>query len=131
MSSDNPYNAPFSHSELSSALQSCRNTSKGPDGVHYQMLRHLPPPSLSFLLALFNRIWLTDDFPPPWREALILPFLKPNKPGSLSKDYHPIALVSCICKLLERMVNTRLMWFLESKSLLFPSQYEPVTLLNP
>ncbi len=104
----------------SSALRSCWNTCEGPDGVHYQMLRPLPPPSLSFLLTLFNHIWLIGDFPPQWREALILLFLKPN---SLPQDYRPIALTSCICKLLEHMVNSGLVWFLESKSLLSPSQY--------
>ncbi len=43
LSSDYSYNAPFSIAELSSALQSCKNTCEGPDGVHYQMLKHLTP----------------------------------------------------------------------------------------
>ncbi len=111
------YNAPFSPSELSFTIQSCGNICKGPDGIHYQMLQHLAPPSLSFLLALFNRIWLTGDLRPQWRGALILPFLKPNKPSSLPQDYHPVAITICICKLFECMVNSRLMWYLESKSL--------------
>ena len=123
LSSAECYNVPFSSSELDSALQSCRNTCEGPDGIHYQMLRHLSPPSQSFLLALFNRVWVTGDFPPQWREALILPFLKPNKPGTQPQHFRPIALTSCVCKLLERMINYRLMWYLESKSLLSSSQF--------
>ncbi len=95
----------------------------GPDHIHYLMLKHLPPSSLTFLLALFNRIWTEGDSPPSWREALILPFVKPGKSGSLPNDYRPTALTSCLCKLLERMVNFRLMWHLESKNLLSPCQF--------
>ena len=123
VSSSPSYNAPFTVSELTSALKNCRNTCEGPDGIHNQMLRHLLPASLTFLLALFNRIWKTGDFPPQWREALVLPFLKPNKSGTHPQDYRPIALTSCLCKLLERMINFRFMWYLESKSLLSPSQF--------
>ena len=123
LSSTASYNTPFSSSELISALKCCRNTSAGPDGVHYQMLRHLPTISLTLLLTLFNHVWLTGDFPPQWRNAFILPFLKSNKFGALPQDYRPIALISCVCKLLERMINFRLMWYLETKSLLSPSQF--------
>ncbi len=44
-------------------------------------------------------------------------FVKPGKSGCLPNDYRPISLTSCLCKLLERMVNFRLMWYLESKNL--------------
>ena len=41
--------------------------------------------------------------------------------GARSSDpnnYRPIAVTSCLCKMMERMVNKRLMWVLESKGLL-------------
>ena len=81
------------------------------------MLKHLAPQATHFLLYLYNKVWTEGDFPPAWKIAIILPFLKPSKSGHLPSDYRPIALTSCLCKLLERMVNCRLMWFLESKQL--------------
>ena len=123
LSSEEHYNSPFSLTELTSALHACHNTREGLDHIHYLMLKHLPTSSLTFLLALFNRVWIKGDFPPSWREALVLPFVKPGKLGSHPNDYRPIALTSCLCKLLERMVNFRLMWHLESKSLLTTCQF--------
>ena len=47
------------------------------------------------------------------------------KPGNDSSDpnnYRPIALTSCLCKMMEMMVNNRLMWVLESKGLMASEQ---------
>ncbi len=109
------YNAPFSANELISALKSSHNTCEGPDNIHYQMLHHLPSTSMTFFLALLNRIWTTGEFCPS--------FLKPNKSGNLPQDYWPIALTNSLFKLLERMINSRLMWYLESKDHLSSSQF--------
>lgn len=67
------------------------------------------------LLAIFNNIWMAGNFPPHWSEALVLPFLKPNKPGS--QDYRPITFTNS-----QRMVNFRLMWYLEHH-LISPNQF--------
>ena len=48
-----------------------------------------------------------------------------NMRGKDSKDpstYRPIALTSCVCKTMERMINDRLVWFLESSSLIMETQ---------
>ena len=36
-----------------------------------------------------------------------------RKTKSDSSNYRPIALTSCICKIMERMINNRLVWYLE------------------
>ena len=48
----------------------------------------------------------------------MVPIPKPNKDPSDPTNYRPIALTSCLCKTMERMVNDRLVWVLESKKLL-------------
>ena len=57
-----------------------------------------------------------------WSKEIKLPFLKPGKDPNLPSSYLPISLTSCICKLFERMVNHRLMWFLEKNNILCPEQ---------
>ena len=43
---------------------------------------------------------------------------KPNKDHTEATNYRPIALTSCLCKTMERMINDRLVWFLESNQLI-------------
>ena len=118
-----PYNEPITSFELTSMIRASKNTAAGPDQIHYSMLKMLPPSALNFLLNLFNKIWLDGTFPSTWRNAVVLPFLKPNKkPGNCS-HYRPLALTSCICKLLEKIVNARLVSFLESNDELSQFQY--------
>ena len=40
------YNNPFNLVELKEAINKSHDTATGPDEVHYQMLKHLPPKSL-------------------------------------------------------------------------------------
>ena len=46
-------------------------------------------------------------------EALIISIPKLGKDHFNPLNYRPIALTSCICKTVERMVNERLVWYLE------------------
>ena len=116
------YNMPFTLDELKSALQSCNDSAAGPDEIHYSLLKHLSESSLICLLKVYNHIWTTGSFPPSWRKAHIIPIPKPGKDLSNPSNYRPIALTSCICKLMEKMVNCRLMWYLETEGLLAQQQ---------
>ena len=112
------YNANFSLEELRESLTNSNDTACGPDEIHYQLLKHLPTSSLLILLSIFNGIWSTGELPPSWKEATVIPIPKPNKDSTNPSNYRPIALTSCVCKTLERMINTRLVWFLESNNLI-------------
>ena len=78
------------------------------DKIHYEMLRHLSDSACDFLLRLYNKIWLERAFPVQWDRAIILPIVKKDKSPTQAEDYRLIALTSCVCKLLERVVNYRL-----------------------
>ena len=107
------YNEPFTTAELKSAINSLKSVSAGPDAIHNNMLLRLPAVALEALLAVFNSLWESGVFPDAWREATVIPILKPGKSGSDPLHYRPISLTSSLCKLMERMVNVRLNWFLE------------------
>jgi ribonuclease HI len=61
-------------------------------------------------------------FPENWRTSLLIPILKKGKDPKFAVNYRPISLTNCACKLLERMVNKRLVWTLENKRILNKNQ---------
>lgn len=120
--SDLPYNSPFTINELIYHLKKATNTSPGPDHITYDMLKHLSRSSILNLLKIYNRIWEERIFPNAWYEAIVIPFPKPGRDPRNPKNYRPIALTSCLCKLFEKMVNARLVYVLETKNILSPHQ---------
>ena len=133
------YNSPFSLEEMKSALNNSSESSPGEDLISIPIIKHLHPNALKCLLDIYNNIWNSNFFPPEWRQAVVIPFLKPGKNLNDPSNYRPIALTSCICKLMERMVNTRLMWYLEKENFLSIDQYgfrkngsclDPLTMLD-
>ena len=81
------------------------------------MLKHLGPQAKKKLLQLFNASWETSNIPKTWKKAI-----KCGKCRTKAESYRPISLTSSVCKLMERIVNARLMWLLEKDKLLIPEQ---------
>ena len=116
------YNTEFTLDELLLALKYCKGSSPGPDNISYIMLQHLGHHSITKLLLLYNKIWTTHTFPKSWGFAHTIPI--PKKTGRLTDPsaFRPIALTSCLCKVMERMVKRRLLFVLEAKGLLGDEQ---------
>ena len=112
------YNKDFTIKELKKALKKCQDTAVGSDDIHYQFLKHLPDRSFNCLLKIFNQIWQTGVLPESWKEAVVIPIPKPGNNSTNPSNCRPTAITSCICKTMERMVNDRLVWFLEKNKLI-------------
>jgi len=103
-------------------ISKSHDSAVGPDDIHYQMQKHLPPNAVNTLLKTLNNIWFAGNFPPSWRTSTVIPVPKPAEDASDPNNYHPIALTSCLCKVMERMINNRLVWFIERNKLITPLQ---------
>ena len=86
------------------------------------MLRQLPDEAKSYLLKIITKIWETGVLPKGWNIAIIA-IQKPNKDPHYTTSYRPIALASCMCKRMEKMVDSRLVWHLKADNLLSPVQF--------
>ena len=114
---------PFTSKEFEEALKTLsKKTSPGPDKITNEMLQHLGPKSKKKLLKVFNNSWKTGHVPQAWREADMVPIHKKGKDRGNAKSYRPISLTSCVGKLIERLVNNRLSWHLESNNIIAPEQ---------
>jgi hypothetical protein len=114
---DNFEVVPFSIFDLDRAISLLKTKSApGLDGTNNAMLKNLPFGAKCLLLNLIN-MSLRTKIPDEWKRSVIT--MIPKKDG-MSNDpcqYRPISLTSCICKLAERMIKSRLYHFLESKNL--------------
>ena len=110
---------PFNMKELQEALDALKiNKSPGPDQITNDMLKQLGEKAKAAMLDIFNNSWKTGDVPQIWRDANMIPIHKKGKDKYKTSSYRPISLTSCIGKVMERMINTRLVWHLEQNHLI-------------
>ena len=113
----------FTKEELEQGLrQMKKEKSPGPDGITNELLQHLGPVAKEILLRIFNASWKNASVPQAWREATMIPIHKQGKERSKAESYRPISLTSCVGKLMERLINARLTWFLEKEKIITPRQ---------
>ncbi|KZR98229.1 putative Pol protein, partial [Daphnia magna] len=113
-----PLNLPISITELNISINGLPNKAMGRDKVHNEMITKLDKENRCTLLELLNISYSSGYLPPEWKNAIVVPIPKPNKPPNLPDSYRPISLTSCLCKVLERIMNNRLKWYAEKNRLL-------------
>ena len=109
----------FSLAELIFALRSVQpGKAPGPDGIYNEYLLHLNKKAQAEILYFANLIWTTGAMPRSFLPSYIVPVLKPGKAATEPKSYRPIALTSCLSKLVERLVINRLTPELERRGVI-------------
>ena len=119
---DAPYNCDFTEQELEAAIWELHNTAPGQDYISNMFLKNCPYDYKIFLLALFNKSWVEETVPQKWKVGLVIPVHKPYKPVNEITSYRPITMVSCIAKLMERLVGKMLQWEIERNRYLSATQ---------
>ena len=115
--------SPFSPAEfLAAASNLSSSIATGPDKVVHPMLKHLPRSGIDFPLQFFNFSWSSHSFPSIWKTSSIIPIHKMGKPVDSPASFRPISLTSCVSKLYERIILSRLPFFLESIAIFSPRQ---------
>lgn len=62
---------------------------------------------------MFNLIWESGKTPKIRKQAIVIPVKKPFKNSQVDESYLPISLTSYLGKLLETVMNTGIVYFLE------------------
>ena len=100
--------------ELQSATRSLKNNSPGPDCIPNQLIKALNGCYLDDILVIFNQSISSGVIPSDWKIGHVIPILKPGKNPERCESYRPICLLSCLGKLLEKIICKRLEHFMES-----------------
>ena len=109
------YNSSFTQFELQRCITDLNiKSSMGQDSFHNNFLYHLPQELYSTLLKAINKSWDEGIFPDIFKLSTLIPILKPYKDPQIIASYRPIALLSCLGKLMERLVYNRLYTYLEN-----------------
>ena len=102
--------------ELDKALKETnKKGAVGPDDIPVTFLLALGPKAKAILLTIMNQSFTGNEVTQIWRNAIIIPPLKKAKPASKVGSYRPIALTSCVVKILERMLVARISCLAEEK----------------
>ncbi|KAM7284944.1 hypothetical protein ISCGN_031942 [Ixodes scapularis] len=110
--------APITEAEVRAELVRLRTKSApGPDGITNKMLRNLDDTSIGYLTEYMQECWDKGELPQQWKSANVTLIPKPGKPPQLG-NLRPISLTSCIGKLMEHVIQTRLIEYLEKQDLL-------------
>jgi len=69
------------------------------------------------LLKIYNDILFEGTIPEQWKQSLMVLILKPDANG-----FRPICLLSCLSKIMEKMIYNRIQWYIESQHIIPDSQ---------
>ncbi|CAH2094107.1 unnamed protein product [Euphydryas editha] len=96
--------------------------SSGPDGIPAMVLKQCAPELCPVLTRLFALSYHTRQVPSSWKTAHVHPVPKKGDRSDPS-NYRPIAITSLLSKVMERVINTKLLRYLEEHDLISDRQY--------
>lgn len=94
--------------------------SAGPDGLPPVLLKSLSKELVKPLFWLFNSSLKSNYLPHIWKESFLVPIFKSGKKSDI-KNYRGIAILSCIPKLFESIINDKI--FSQVKCLITCNQH--------
>ena len=97
------------------------NKAIGPDNISHKMLKATIFSIAYPLKLLFNRSLNDCSFPKCWKLANVLPLFKKGDPSVLS-NYRPVSLLSCVGKIMERVVFKYVYNYFHSNRLFYKYQ---------
>ncbi|KAJ8713484.1 hypothetical protein PYW07_013854 [Mythimna separata] len=98
------------------------NKANGPDGIPAIVLKACAPELSPVLTRLYRLSYRTGIVPKSWKLANVQPVPKKGSRADPA-NYRPISITSILCKIMERVLNSRLMAYLEGNDLLSDRQY--------
>ena len=117
------YFKPIDIMEINKIITKLTNkNSYGHDQISNQLIKELRPVITHPLMIIFNKSLEEGMFPDLMKQADTIPLYKSNSPYD-SNNYRPISLLLTLSKVLEKLVYSRTISFLDKHNLFYNSQY--------
>jgi hypothetical protein len=104
-------------------LKLTKQKAPGNSGITKRHIIQLPNATLIQLITIFNLVLSTGHYPKIWKEALMIFLPKPGKVPFEHVNYRPISLLEVPGKLLEKIINRRIIKIIEERGLSNPRQH--------
>ena len=85
----------------------------GSDCIPVVVLKNCEPELSDILAELFNMCLRESCFPDCWKVSSVVPVFKNVRKRSAAKNYRPVSLLSVVSKVIENLVNNRIVDHLE------------------
>lgn len=108
--------------DVQTTIDNLFNKAPGDDGISNVLLRHSPASFVLLLTYLFNLILKHGYIPLIWKFALVILIPKPGKDPTTPAGFRPISLLSCIVKVLERIMAKRFLCKMQELNIIPPFQ---------
>lgn len=115
----------FRPNEIAKIIKEQLNPKKSPgcDLITPKMLIELPYCAVCIICQLFNAITKLGYFPERWKKSIIIMIPKPGKDHTVPSSYRPISLLSCLSKLFEKCLLTKIVPYLRIHNIIPAHQF--------
>ncbi len=109
--------------ELKNIIKGMKNNAPGISMINKKILTETPDEALEFLTRIFNDTLSLGYFPDKFKQGIINLIPKANKSLMEPINYRPITLLEVPGKILERIINKKVKFFIQSQDILPSSQH--------
>jgi len=115
---DSKYDDKFSMNELEHAMKSLKRKAACPNIANNNILKDLEINGKNFILNIINQSYTNNIIPEEWKQAKVT--MIPKKPNDRHNpdNYRPISITNTLCKISEKLIKNRLVYYLESNKLI-------------
>jgi hypothetical protein len=114
---------PFDYREFSNAISDLNSkTSLDPYGLTNKMLKHLGYVAKLRIMEFFNRCLTQGVVPKKWKASVVSMLHKNGQDEKSVSSYRPISMTSCLARLFERMILSRLLSHIKNNNILIKNQ---------
>ena len=99
-----------------------RNKSPGADEINFNVIKYCFGELCGPVKYLFDLSLRSGVFPDLMKSAIVSPIFKTSDTADIS-NYHPISVLPCFSKILERVIHNRLYNCLADEKILYPQHF--------